>query len=254
MEGPGEKLNLEKFRENLKGVRQRIAEAAARAGKSPESVRLMAVTKTFPQSHIEIAFQAGITLFGENRVQEALGKYPEVMEGNGDVTTYRRSGPHWGDLELHLVGHLQRNKAGKAARIFSCVQSIDKLETVQALDHYCLGCGRKMNILLEMNTSGEESKFGFRREDELLSTLEKVLELKGLRLCGLMTVGPFTGEEAKIRKAFAGLNRLFYRLKEKYPELELDTLSMGMSGDFEIAVEEGSTMVRVGTALFGPRN
>ncbi len=221
----------------LEAVRARIEAAARRAGRPAGAVRLMAVTKTFPRAVVEAALRGGLRLFGENRVQEAVDKYRGLPE----------------PVELHLIGHLQRNKAKAAASTFTCVQSIDKLETALALDRFCRAGGRSMDILLEVNTSGEESKSGFRSEGDLLAALDGIRSETRLTVRGLMTVGPFTREPDPIRRAFVRLRELSERLRGRYPDLPLDTLSMGMSGDFEAAVEEGATLVRLGTALFGSR-
>ena len=221
--------------ECLSVVRSRIDAAARKAGRAPGDVRLMAVTKGFPREAVQEAMQAGLALFGENRVQEAEAKFADLP----------------GEWETHLIGHLQTNKARAAAALFACVQSIDSTRTASALDARCSERGTSMDILLEMNTSGEESKSGFRGRDDLLSGLDEIGKLPRLRVRGLMTVGPRTADEQKIRASFAQLRSLFQDLRRGIPDF--DTLSMGMSGDFEIAIEEGATLVRVGTALFGPR-
>ncbi len=218
-------------------VRERITAAALRAGRDPSLVRVMAVTKTFPVAAVEAAMAAGMDLFGENRVQEAQEKFTGLA----------------GRYELHLVGHLQRNKARPAAQLFRCVQSIDKVETAEALSRQSVSLGKAMDVLLEVNTSGEDSKSGFRSRDELLRGLEAIAGLAGLRVRGLMTVGPLTGDQDRVRKAFSTLAALFREISASRPDAAFDVLSMGMSGDFEIAVEEGSTMVRLGTALLGER-
>jgi pyridoxal phosphate enzyme (YggS family) len=225
---------------NLEAVGAALARAAERSGRDPRAVSLMAVTKTFPLAEVQAACAAGLRLFGENRVQEAEAKYGPGRAGLPP-------------LSLHLIGHLQRNKARKAAELFEAVDSIDKLETAQALEAACAAAGRTLDILLEMNTSGEASKFGFAGEEDLLAAVEPVLGLPHLRLRGLMTVGPLTAEREEVRAAFRRLARLFERLRAGYPGQPLEVLSMGMSGDYEIAVEEGSTLVRLGTALFGLR-
>ncbi len=233
-------LRPEEFVHNLHLVRQLVTRAAERAGRDPNSVEIMAVSKTFPEAYVQIARNEGIHLFGENRVQEAIEKF------SGPINPGL-------DLRLDLIGHLQRNKARKAAQLFFCVQSIDKIETAQALERACRELDKKIDILFEVNTADEESKFGFRNDDALNSCLETVLTLPHLRLRGLMTVGPFTDDENRIRSAFRSLKQSFEGLIQQYPELHLDTLSMGMSHDFEIAVEEGASMLRLGTALFGRR-
>jgi pyridoxal phosphate enzyme (YggS family) len=225
------------FSSALAGVQERIRAAALKAGRAPSAVRLMAVTKGFPRSAVDAALAEGLTLFGENRVQEAEQKFI----GNQ------------GPLELHLIGHLQRNKARAASGLFSCVQSIDKEETAAALDARCAERGRTMDILLELNTSGESAKSGFLSPAGLLAALPSIAEMTHLRVRGLMTVGPLGNNEGRIRSSFASLRELFETIAAGGSLQKFDTLSMGMSGDFELAIEEGATLVRVGTALFGER-
>jgi pyridoxal phosphate enzyme (YggS family) len=218
-------------------VRERIASAAARARRDPGSVRLMAVTKTQPVAVVQEACRAGLTLFGENRVQEAEAKFTGLP----------------GSWELHLIGHLQRNKARPASALFRCVQSIDRRETAEALSRQAAERGCTLDILLELNTSGEESKSGYRSVQALLADLDAAASLPCLRLRGLMTVGPLSPDQGKVRACFAQLREAFETCRARLGFPWLDTLSMGMSGDYEIAVEEGSTLVRLGTALFGSR-
>ena len=224
--------------ERVRMVRDSIREAAVNCGRDPATVTLMAVTKFHPMEAVRDAIDAGITCFGENRVQEARDKF----EGRSDR------------IELHLIGHLQRNKAKIAASIFDWVQSIDRAETARALDTSLEQNGRDMDILIEVNTSGEESKSGLRSDDELFKVVDAIGVLKRLRVRGLMTIAPFTKEEKPIRTSFSRLRLLFEQLRRHYPELPLDTLSMGMSNDFRIAIEEGSNLVRIGTAIFGERS
>jgi len=233
-------ISEKEFNRNLRMVKSRVIEAAERAGRDARKVRIMAVTKAFPGSAVELARGQGLRLFGENRVQEAADKYSGISD----------------NIDLHLIGHLQRNKARLAAATFSCVQSIDKLETALALVKHLdrIDTEKKMDILLEVNTSGEESKFGIHTKEELFALAEQILEQTRLSIRGLMTVGPFTGDMEEIRRAFVWLADLYRQTGERYPELTPDILSMGMSGDFEIAVEEGSSMLRLGTALFGQRH
>ncbi len=225
------------LRAALPGVRERIQKAARRAGRDPSEVRLMAVTKGFPKETAEAVITAGITLLGENRVQEAEQKYGEIT----------------GSFELHLIGHLQRNKARTALGLFSCIQSIDKTETAAALESRLAETGKTMDILLELNTSGEPSKSGFGSRDDLLSALDALGRFSHLKLRGLMTVGPLTEDVTAVRRCFASLRRLFQEIRAGGSFQFFDTLSMGMSGDFETAIEEGSTLVRIGTALLGQR-
>ena len=216
-------------------VQQKIEAAARRAGRPVSAVRLMAVSKGFPRAAVDAAMAAGLRLFGENRVQEAEEKFTEPS-----------------DIELHLIGHLQRNKARTAAAVFSCVQSIDKTETAESLDARCAERGMVMDVLLELNASGEQSKSGFADRDQLLRGLDSISRLSHLRVRGLMTVGPLCNDATRIRSAFSLLRTLFEEIRGS-GQTAFDTLSMGMSGDFESAIEEGSTLVRIGTALFGPR-
>lgn len=225
------------IKENLDAIHQRIEAACRKAGRRPEEVSLMAVTKTRTREEVEEAYAAGQRLFGENRVQEAVEKFTGFHD----------------DAQLHLIGHLQSNKAKYVPGLFSCVQSVDKLKTAQELDKRCTGSGTSVDILLEYNTSGEDSKSGFRSEDELFRAVEGILALPGLQIRGLMTIGPLTVKESDIRKSFGFLRELYTRIAGRWTELTLDTLSMGMSGDYDYAVEEGSTLVRIGTAVFGPR-
>jgi len=227
----------EALRKSLSAIQERMDRAARGAGREPRGVRLMAVTKTLPRQVVDTAIGCGLSLFGENRVQEAEEKYLGLAES----------------VELHLIGHLQRNKARAASGLFRCVQSIDKLETAEALESRLSDRGRTMDILLELNTSGEPSKSGFLTSDELLRCLEGIAGMPHLRPRGLMTVGPLTDDAARVRASFAQLRQLFDRIRSGGGPNGFDTLSMGMSADFELAIAEGATLVRVGTALFGPR-
>ncbi len=220
----------------LKEVKQRIRAAALRAGRDPAAIEIMAVTKTRPASAVDEAVRAGITLIGENRVQEALTKFA------GD-RTYR----------LHLIGHLQRNKAKSVPGFFDCVESIDKSETAAALERYCKEAGQTVDILLEVNTSGEESKYGYRSIDPLKESIGAVLKMEWIRLTGLMTVAPFTDDTDLVRRSFSNLRLIFEDVRGMADRRVFTTLSMGMSADFEIAVEEGATRLRLGTILFGER-
>ncbi len=202
----------------------------------------MAVTKTRTRDEIEAAYAGGARVFGENRVFEAEEKYADFHDG----------GAHK-DAELHLIGHLQTNKAKTAAELFSSVQSIDKEKTAGALQARLEETGRRIDILLEINTSGEESKYGYPSEEVMLREIDRILELDRLTVRGFMTIGPFTEDESRIREAFRSLRTIYENFRDRFPGLPVDVLSMGMSGDYGIAIEEGSTMVRVGTSIFGER-
>ena len=228
-------MDQEALRRAVGVVRERMARAAGRSGRSPAEITLMAVTKTLPYDYAAAAMDEGITVFGENRVQEAAEKWVAVPES----------------AELHLIGHLQRNKARLAAATFSWIQSVDRVETARALSAACAASGKRCAILLEVNTSGEATKSGVGTREELAALLEGVAGLEGLEPRGLMTVGPLTDDAARVRRAFAELRSMLEDARRVNPSLRV--LSMGMSSDYEIAVEEGSTLVRLGTALFGPR-
>ena len=230
-------ISTAEIQQNRLRIGQRIDEAAARSGRSADQVRIMAVTKTMPEGMIQMAWDAGLTLFGENRVQEAAEKYANWLDR----------------VELHLIGHLQRNKAKLAAQTFSWVHSIDKWETACELDRRAASGEVEIRVLVEVNTSGEESKYGVKSEEGLWTLMDRIAETENLIPKGLMTVGPLTDDMSRARSAFAELHRLYESAVTRYPSLPIDTLSMGMSGDFEIAVEEGSSLVRIGTALLGSR-
>lgn len=227
------------LRRRLLQARERVAAAAARSGRRGGEVRIMAVTKTQPRAALEAALAAGIDLLGENRVQEAAAKLDPPLPGVG------------AGAEVHLIGHLQRNKARPAARLFHTVQSIDKLATAQALQRVLGATGGSIDVLLELNTSGEAAKHGFASAAELRRALEAIARLDRLRVRGLMTMAGWNADAGAVRGCFRALRRLFDDLAADRPGF--DTLSMGMSGDFEIAVEEGATLVRLGTVLFGAR-
>ena len=223
-------------KKNLEEVQERIEKAADRAGRNADDIRLMAVTKVKPREIAEEAYRAGIRLFGENRVQEAEEKYRDFHD----------------DAELHIIGHLQTNKVKRIVGLASCVQSIDKLKTAQEIEKRFEEAD-PIDVYLEFNTSGEESKSGYLRKERMFEDIEGMLHMKNLSIRGLMTIGPLTDDDAEIRSAFSFLRALFEETKSRYPQLPLEVLSMGMTSDYEAAIEEGATMVRIGSALFGSR-
>ena len=231
---------LTTVQQRLAAIRERIRQAAERVARDPGEVAVMAVTKTFGVDCVHAALAAGIRLLGENRVQEATAKF-----GGWPLEFPGAEG-----AQVHLIGHLQRNKAAAAAALFDCVQSLDKLETGVALQRRLPADGR-LAILVEVNTSGELTKAGVAPEqtEQLVDALTSACP--ALRVAGLMTIGPHTPDQARVRAAFHQLALLRTQLAGAFPDLK--ELSMGMSGDFEVAVEEGSTMIRVGTGLFGQR-
>ena len=225
-------------RENLLGIQERIARAAACAGRRAEEITLIAVSKTHPASAIREAYEAGVRHFGENRVQEWEGKRAGT---EGLVATW------------HLVGHLQSNKTARAAKLFHSIDSVDDLALAQRLDrvHAEAGITSKLRVLIEVQVAAEEAKSGVEIR-ELATLAEKCAELPRLQLAGLMCIPPFLEKAEQVRPYFKRLRELRDELVGKLG-IELPVLSMGMSHDFEVAIEEGATEVRVGTALFGVR-
>jgi pyridoxal phosphate enzyme (YggS family) len=224
--------------DNLSAVRARLARAAAAAGRPPETVRLIAVSKTFSVDAIRAAMAAGQRDFGENRVQEALPKIEALADA---------------DVRWHLIGHLQSNKARRAARPFDVIHSVDSLELLRRLDAAAVEVGRRPELLVQVDLAGEATKFGA-PEAELRSILQAAGELQAARIVGLMLMPPFADDPEDTRPFFRRLRTLRDRLlDEGHPSDHLRELSMGMSHDFEVAVSEGATMVRVGTAIFGLR-
>ena len=219
----------------LERVNARIAEACAKTGRAPETVEIIGVTKTHGPDVVREAWEAGIRVFGENKVQEAAWKIPECM-----------GGPEW-----HMIGHLQRNKVCPALELFSVIHSVDSARLLEQIERVAGECGHRPEVLLEVNVSGESSKDGLRPE-EVPAVIEYALECRNLTLTGLMTLAPFCPDPELTRPAFAKLRTCRDRWEEVFG-IGLPRLSMGMSNDFQVAVEEGATWVRLGTALFGHR-
>ena len=227
--------------QNVAEVRQRIAAAARRVGRNPPEVTLMAVSKTFAPERIREAYAAGLRVFGENRVQEFAGKA-------GTLTDLR-------DAEWHMIGHLQTNKAAKAVELFTAVDSVDSLRLAGRLNDSAQQIGKKLGVLIEINVGGEAAKSGMPPESpELMELLQLAPSLEHLEFRGLMTIPPFAEDPQQARPYFRKLRELRNRiLARKLPNIRMGVLSMGMSHDFEVAIEEGSTCVRIGTAIFGER-
>lgn len=223
--------------ENLKIVQKRIAEAALKTGRQPCDITLVAVTKTVSSELINQAIGCGVAVIGENRVQEAVQKHPQITGG----------------VQWHLIGHLQSNKAKKAVEMFSLIHSVDSPDLAREIGRRALEANKVQEVLLEVNTSGEPQKYGFGLE-EILNALNEVKDIEGIKVMGLMTVGPLTEDDQRVRKAFRRLRIIFQEAaKLGLPNVQMKHLSMGMSGDFETAIEEGSNMVRIGSAIFGSR-
>jgi len=221
----------------LDDVRGRLARAAARAGRNTGAVRLIGVVKTVPAESVREAAERGLLDLGENRVQEARIKIPAIGRE---------------DARWHMIGHLQRNKAGLAVQLFDRIHSLDGLAVAAAVSRRAVELGRRLPVLLEVNVSGEASKHGIRPENAT-PLIGEIANLPGIALDGLMTIAPYSDRAEDARPHFARLRELRDAL-ERSTGVTLPELSMGMSGDFEVAIEEGSTMVRVGTAIFGSRN
>jgi pyridoxal phosphate enzyme (YggS family) len=218
--------------ENLAAVRKRLEAACLKSGRSPGSVALMAVTKQVGTEQILEAIRAGVTDIGENRVQEAQSKFPALPA-----------------VRRHLIGHLQSNKANRAVELFDCIQSVDSAELLRKIDRRAGELGKTQDCLIEIKVSEEPSKAGLAAEG-LAPLLEEGRKLKSVRISGLMGIPPFFEDPENARPYFARVREL---AEKNFAGSEKPVLSMGMSHDFEIAVEEGSTMIRVGTALFGAR-
>ena len=235
---PDNLSNYEMIKDNLRRVMEAISRAAERAGRRGEGVELVAVTKTVDAVRINEAIEAGVKAIGENRVQEAAAKHEMVRDG----------------VRWHLIGHLQRNKAKKAIEIFSLIHSLDSISLAREISSRAVALGKQVEALVEVNISGEETKFGLYPE-ELIGFLKEVSVLENLRIRGLMTMTPFTDESESSRPYFRELRLLSEEAASHNIEnIEMKHLSMGMSQDFEIAIEEGANIVRVGTAIFGSRS
>ena len=223
--------------QNIKDIRSRIEKAVEKSGRGADEIKLVVVTKTVEVERINEAIRGGIDIIGENRVQEAEAKFKEII----------------GMVEKHLVGHLQTNKAKKAVEIFDFIQSVDSERVAEEIARRALEKGKVMDVLVEVNTSGEETKFGI-ESDQALPLIETISKLEGIKIKGLMTIGLFSDNPEDTRPCFKKLRTLFEEVESaNIPNVEMRYLSMGMTADFEVAIEEGSNMVRVGTGIFGLR-
>lgn len=233
------------LQENLERIEAAIEQACRRAGRSRSDIELMAVSKTYPASTIAEAASIGLSLFGENRVQEFAAKSDELA-------SLRRDG---GDrMQVHLIGHLQSNKSARAAELFDAIDSLDSLKLAERLNEAAAKLNKRLPVLIEVKLSTEETKAGLDAESaDAAQLLERLPDLPHLRLCGLMTIAPWGVPEDQTRACFRALRQIRDRWAAAYPGLNFEVLSMGMSGDFAIAIEEGATRIRIGTALFGKR-
>jgi pyridoxal phosphate enzyme (YggS family) len=230
-------VNMGSVEENIRNIWSRMEKAAEKTGRDKEDVKLVAVTKTVEVLRIKEAIKYGIKMIGENRVQEAESKFVHITE----------------KVEKHLVGHLQTNKAKKAVELFDFIQSVDSQHIAQEISRRASQMGKVMEVLVEINTSGEKSKFGI-DPDQALSFVKSISNLEGIKIKGLMTIGLFSNNPEDTRPCFKKLKAIFDQLKsENIPNVEMQYLSMGMTSDFEIAIQEGANMVRIGTGIFGSR-
>lgn len=226
--------------DNLRGVLDTIAEAEVKSGRKPGSVSLVAVSKFNPVEAVLEAIAAGQFLFGENRVQEAVPKFQEVQK-------------LYGNTELHIIGTLQRNKVKKALTVASCIQSVDRIELLEEIEKQASVLNKTVPVLFEYHT-GEESKSGFCDLDSLLRAVEYGESAPHIIPKGFMTMAPFTTDQKEILASFRKLKDIRQQVQSRFSALTLDQLSMGMTNDFPLAIQEGATLVRIGTAIFGARS
>lgn len=226
---------------NLKEILQKIEYAEQKYNRTKGTVKLLAVSKFHPVDAVEKAISAGHLLFGENRVQEAVAKFSDINSFNKDV-------------ELHIIGQLQTNKVKKAVTVASCIESVDRIDLLKEIQKQCEKINKKIKILFEINTA-EDSKSGFKNYEDLYEAVKYCADgnTPFVEPIGFMTMAPLTDDKALIRKSFSSLRKLSEKLQTEFPMFNFSELSMGMSNDYEIAIEEGSTEVRIGTAIFGER-
>lgn len=236
-------MTAEQIAENFESVRNQIKEAEKKSGRKEGCVKLCAVSKFHPAEDVLVALKTGQTLFGENRVQESFAKFTQI----NSVSKIKP--------DLHIIGSLQTNKVKKAVEIASCIQSVDREELLAEIEKQCAKIEKKIEVLFEIHT-GEDSKSGYKEKSVLLKSVENCANgiYPHIVPKGLMTMAPFTQDEKLIHASFSKLRNLIDELNKSFPSLEINELSMGMSGDYKIAIEEGSTLVRIGTALFGERD
>lgn len=232
------------LRDNVERVRARIAAAAERAGRDPSEIELVAVTKTVPAHRVRAAWELGLMDFGENRVQEAVEKIPLAFPEEAET---ERPRPRW-----HMIGHLQRNKVKYVIPLFDLIHSVDSVRLAKEIDKRAGAAGRVMPVLLEVNVAGEASKFGFGPE-AVAGVVPKIARLEHVEIQGLMTVAPLADDPEEARPWFRRLRQLRDELADQFSEIDWRHLSMGMTDDYAVAVEEGATLVRIGRAIFGER-
>ena len=222
---------------NLKLVREEIKRVTRECRREENSVTLLAVSKTKPLELLQEAYNAGQRFFGENRIQEAEVKVPLMPE----------------DASFHLIGHLQSNKVSKACKLFSCIQSVDSLKIAEKINSTCAKLNKVMDVYLDINIVNDENKTGFIINDDFYHSFESIIKMDNLNVVGLMCIGAHVEDREIIKKSFRDLKQLLLDLNRRFTEFKGDKLSMGMSGDYEEAIIEGSTMIRVGSSIFGKR-
>jgi len=226
---------VETIKNNLKIIKEKIKKATLKANRYPEEIKLVAVTKTATIEQIKEAISAGVKIIGENKVQEAKEKYHILST----------------DIEWHLVGHLQTNKVKYAIEIFDCIHSVDSIKLAEEIDKRSLQFGKTTNVLVEVNVSGEETKYGIKPE-KVEPFLKETSEFSRIRVRGLMTIAPMAEDKEDVRPYFRKLRELSEEIKSKnLKNVKMDYLSMGMTEDFEVAIEEGANMIRIGRGIFG---
>jgi pyridoxal phosphate enzyme (YggS family) len=227
---------MDSISDNIQWCMEKIAISADKTGRRGKDISLVAVTKTVPAPQINEAINAGIRIIGENKIQEAQGKYDEVAK-----------------VSWHMIGHLQTNKVKYAIKLFDLIQSVDTFHLAEEINKRAEVNGKKISVLVEANTSGEESKYGC-KPDEVEELVYRISQLPNVHIEGLMTIGLFSDDPAVVRPCFVKLREIFEKVKsQNIANVQMEIISMGMSADFELAIEEGSNMVRIGTAIFGPR-
>jgi pyridoxal phosphate enzyme (YggS family) len=220
---------------NIKSIKEKVEKAAGKSGQKEEEIKLVAVTKNVPITQIETAIEAGITDIGENKVQEALNKFRQLEK----------------KITRHFVGHLQRNKVKQIVGFVDLIQSVDSLRLAEEIDKRAREKNKVQNILVQVNIAEEETKFGLRKKD-IKSFLKEISNFKNLKVKGLMTIAPLVSDPKEVYPIFVEMKRLFEDLKrDKIPGIEMEYLSMGMTNDFEVAIEAGANMIRIGTGIFG---
>lgn len=239
MQQVNQQQRQQEVRENVRSILQQVRQTALEAGRDPQQVQVMAVTKTVAPELVNAAIAEGITLLGENKAQELCEKYD----------SYCKEG-----VSIHFIGHLQTNKVRQIVDKVCMIESVDSVKLAREIERQCANIGKVMDVLVEVNIGAEESKSGVSPE-QLPALLQEIGQLEHIRVCGLMTIPPVCEDEQQVSQYFSQMSQLFIDIKQKkYDNINMEILSMGMSADYPIAVQQGSNIVRIGTAMFGQRN